>query len=157
MEFKKSVPDMVGYDGMRSVRDSLRQCATRWPGWFPKLGGMFGDRHRVRGVLAENETGVVLLAWDMALEREVALKVIHPDLVVDPQARTRLLNEARALAKVRHENVVEVFSFDDHEGAPFFTMEFVPGSTSPPGSIRWATFRLGSMRESPSSIKSVAV
>jgi serine/threonine-protein kinase len=127
MEFKRSVPDIVGYDGIRSVSDSLRQCAERWPGWFPKLGGMFGDRHRVRGVLAENATGVVLLAWDMALEREVALKVIHPDRVVDPEARARLLDEARALAKVRHENVLEVFAFDDHQGAPFFTMEFVPG------------------------------
>src|SRR6185503_7352387 len=46
----------------------------------------------------------------------------------DHKARERFLIEARAMARVRHENVVEIFAFGDIAGSPYFVMEYIPGS-----------------------------
>lgn len=73
--------------------------------------------------------GVVVLARDVRLERDVAIKLIHPDYVASEDSHARFVREARAMARVRHENVVEVYAFGEHEGAPYFVMEYVPGET----------------------------
>lgn len=73
--------------------------------------------------------GVVFLARDERLERDVAIKLIHPDYVASEDAHHRFVGEARTMARVRHENVVEIYAFGEHEGAPYFVMEYVPGTT----------------------------
>ncbi len=83
----------------------------------------------VRRAIGRGGMGVVLLAQDMNLQRDVAVKLIHPELVSDPRHRVRLLAEARAMARVRHPNVCEIYAFDEYRGTPFFTMEFVDGAT----------------------------
>lgn len=72
--------------------------------------------------------GVVLLARDEHLQREVAIKLIRPDLPARPEANQRFLREARTMARVRHENVVEVYAYGQLSGQPYFVMEYVPGS-----------------------------
>ena len=72
--------------------------------------------------------GVVMLAWDERLERDVAIKLITPGQM-NALARERFLFEARAMARVRHENVVEIYALGETNGAPFFVMEYVPGTT----------------------------
>jgi serine/threonine-protein kinase len=74
--------------------------------------------------------GLVLLARDERLMREVAVKFVSPALLVHGDSQQRFLDEARAMARVRHTNVVEVFAFDEHEGKPYFVMEYVPGITA---------------------------
>lgn len=71
--------------------------------------------------------GVVFRARDDKLERDVALKMIHPRWLSLPHLRDRLVAEARATARVTHSHVVQVYSFGEHEGVPYFTMEHVPG------------------------------
>lgn len=73
--------------------------------------------------------GVVVLAIDERLEREVAIKLIRPAYVRSQNARRRFLTEARAMARIRHENVVEIYAFGEFDGAPYFVMEYVPGTT----------------------------
>ena len=73
--------------------------------------------------------GVVVLARDVRLERDVAIKLIHPDYVASEDAHARFVHEARTMARVRHENVVEIYAFGEHGGAPYFVMEYVPGVT----------------------------
>lgn len=73
--------------------------------------------------------GIVVLAKDERLEREVAIKLIHPDCVASPDAHARFVGEARTMARVHHENVVEIFAFGELEGSPYFVMEYVPGRT----------------------------
>src|SRR4249920_2572757 len=68
--------------------------------------------------------GTVYLAWDPALEREVALKVL--------QAAGRshtVIQEGRLLARVRHPNVVTVYGIDEYEGAVALWMEWIEGLT----------------------------
>ena len=96
-------------------------------GWVPSVGEIFAGTYRVMKNLGEGAMGVVLLGRDVRLERDVAIKLIHPDYVASPEAHQRFLEEARAMARVRHENVVEIYAFDEYRGSPYFIMEYVPG------------------------------
>lgn len=100
---------------------------ARSASWIPEPGEIFASTYRITRLLGEGAMGVVLLAKDVRLERDVAIKLIHPDYVSSPESHQRFLEEARAMARVRHENVVEIFAFDERDGSPYFVMEYVPG------------------------------
>ncbi len=72
------------------------------------------DRYEVRGLLGRGAMGSVYVAWDSKLHREVALKLINEDLSKRPRIRERFHLEARAVAALRHPNIVEVY---DYSGA----------------------------------------
>ncbi len=84
-------------------------------------------RYRVEGSLGEGGMGTVVLARDEALDREVAIKLLHPQQGEDQ--RRRLRREAQALARLSHPNVVQVFEVGEHEGQMFIAMERVQGQT----------------------------
>ena len=71
--------------------------------------------------------GRVFLAYDEKLDRRVAIKLLARH--TSAHARERLLREARALAKLSHPNVVQVYEVGTHHDAPFIAMEFLSGST----------------------------
>ena len=102
-----------------------RNAAT-WEG--PEVGTLIGDAYRVVGPLGQGGMGVVVLAVDERLERDVAIKLIRPAFTRNASARERFLIEARAMARVRHENVVEIFAFGELAQTPYFVMEYVPGT-----------------------------
>jgi formylglycine-generating enzyme required for sulfatase activity len=79
-------------------------------------------------VLGRGGFGIVFRAFDSALERVVAVKVLAPQLAVTSPARKRFLREARSAAAVRHENVVQVYEIGE-QPLPYIAMEFVPGET----------------------------
>jgi eukaryotic-like serine/threonine-protein kinase len=85
--------------------------------------------YRILGPLGQGGMGMVLLARDVRLERDVAVKVIRGDYLAASDSRERFLREARAMARVRHENVVAIHAFGEIEGLPYFVMEYVPGGT----------------------------
>lgn len=97
-----------------------------WEG--PQAGSLIGNAYRVVGPLGQGGMGIVVLALDERLQRDVAIKLIRPAYTRSPTAKERFLIEARAMARVRHENVVEIYSFGEIEEAPYFVMEYVPGS-----------------------------
>lgn len=71
--------------------------------------------------------GVVYRAEDVFLGRTVAIKVVDPAHGDDEGTRERFLKEARALAQIRHDNVVQVYAFGPHGDSYYFAMEYVPG------------------------------
>jgi eukaryotic-like serine/threonine-protein kinase len=73
--------------------------------------------------------GVVYKARDLSLERDVALKVLHPQLTVDLNFLERFRKEARTLAKINHPNVVTVYEIGEVEGRVFIAMEYLPGGS----------------------------
>jgi eukaryotic-like serine/threonine-protein kinase len=78
----------------------------------------------LRGKIADGSFGSVYLAWDPALERQVALKVLRA------AGRSRaVIQEGRLLARVRHPNVVTVYGVDEYEGSVGLWMEWVEGLT----------------------------
>ncbi|MCB9625207.1 MAG: protein kinase [Sandaracinus sp.] len=94
----------------------------------PPTGTVLDGMYRVDRVIGRGGMGVVLLATDQRLEREVAIKVIAPDRVNSTKAQESFLGEARAMASVRHENVVQLYAYGQFEGLPYFVMEYVPGT-----------------------------
>jgi serine/threonine-protein kinase len=83
-------------------------------------------RFRVTGELGRGAMGTVYRAHDDALDREVAVKVMGHGLV-EAEARARFQREARAAARLHHQNIVVVYELGEHEGAPFMALELLEG------------------------------
>jgi len=83
--------------------------------------------YRIREQVGAGGMGVVYVAHDDRLDRDVALKVLPPHTVADDGARRRLRGEARALSKLNHPNIGTVFDFDTQDEVDFLVMELVPG------------------------------
>ncbi len=96
----------------------------------PKLLGRLSTFDIVR-VVGRGGMGVVLHAYDPSLQRDVALKLLDPNLGSNVTARQRFTREARAAAAVSHENIVAVHLVDEDpkSGLPFFVMQLVAGES----------------------------
>jgi len=96
----------------------------------PKLLGRLSTFDIVR-VVGRGGMGVVLHAYDPSLQRDVALKILDPNLGSNVTARQRFTREARAAAAVSHENIVAVHLVDEDpkSGLPFFVMQLVAGES----------------------------
>ncbi len=79
--------------------------------------------------LGKGGMGVVYRARDTRLDRLVALKMITPGLVANPERRSRLLLEARSAAAVSHPAIAQVYDIDEVDGNLFIAMEYVDGRT----------------------------
>jgi eukaryotic-like serine/threonine-protein kinase len=92
--------------------------------------GSLGHFNVVR-VVGRGGMGVVLHAVDTCLERDVALKILEPELAKDEMARTRFCREARAAASITHENVVGVYQVvhEEESDLPFLVMELISGES----------------------------
>jgi serine/threonine protein kinase len=71
--------------------------------------------------------GEVFRATDTKLGRDVALKILPPDVAGDPERLARFQREARAVAALNHPNVVTLYSVEESEGVHFLTMELIEG------------------------------
>ncbi len=78
--------------------------------------------------LGKGAMGMVYLAHDTVLERDIALKVMVASIADDPELKQRFEREAKAVAKMTHPNVVNVFDLGNHsDGSPFIAMELLKG------------------------------
>ncbi|WP_426364798.1 protein kinase domain-containing protein [Streptomyces sp. E-08] len=100
-------------------------------------GSVAGGRYQLRDLLGEGGMASVYLAYDSALDRQVAIKTLHTELGREQSFRERFRREAQAVAKLSHTNIVSVFDTgeDTLDGAvmPYIVMEYVEGQ--PLGSV----------------------
>jgi WD40 repeat protein/tRNA A-37 threonylcarbamoyl transferase component Bud32 len=80
-------------------------------------------------VLGEGGMGVVYRAWQPALNRWVALKMIRGAGIAGAAMRERFLREARGIAQLQHPNIVIIHDFGEHQGQPYFSLEFIEGGS----------------------------
>ena len=73
--------------------------------------------------------GVVFRAQHPQLERMVALKAMLPNVAAQPEARDRFTREAKAMAKLKDDNVVAIYDVDEDNGVPFLAMEYLQGES----------------------------
>ncbi|MEZ4454878.1 MAG: serine/threonine-protein kinase, partial [Nannocystaceae bacterium] len=116
-------------------------------GDLPVVGTVIAERYRVCGLLGEGGMAVVYLAEGVVDRREVAVKVLRPEIADDPEVVRRFLQEARAASLIRHRNIVDIIDFGFAAGGvAFLAMERLQGSDlatllSREGPLPWA--RLG--------------
>jgi tetratricopeptide (TPR) repeat protein len=91
-------------------------------------GTAFGDYVIVREV-GRGGMGVVYETWQASLSRRVALKLLSPALCSSPGERRRFLSEARIVALLDHEHIVDVYEAGEHDGIPYFAMQFIDGES----------------------------
>src|SRR5262247_4943518 len=73
---------------------------------------------------------IVYRAQDATLKREVAIKVLHQHLAAEPESKARLEREAQAVAKLRHDNILEIFDYSGHDSqSSYIVTEFIDGQT----------------------------
>ncbi len=85
--------------------------------------------YRIIEPLGQGGMATVFKAYHPALDRYVAIKVLHPSFKEDPNFNARFAREARIVAKLDHPNIVPIFDFAEHEGTPYLVMRFVEGKT----------------------------
>ena len=93
----------------------------------PMIGAFVGERFLVSRKLGEGGMGVVYEAEQTAIDRKVALKVLHPHLT-DENLYARFRNEAAASSRLGHPNTITVYDFGKTEtGSLYIAMEFIDG------------------------------
>jgi tRNA A-37 threonylcarbamoyl transferase component Bud32 len=93
------------------------------------LEGQTLGRYRVLEQLGRGGMAQVYRAYHPQLDRYVAIKVMRPDLADDEEFLVRFRREARAVAALRHSNIVQVFDFDVQNDVSFMVMELLEGDT----------------------------
>jgi serine/threonine protein kinase len=82
---------------------------------------------RIERTLGHGGMGIVYLAREVRLDRDVALKVIRTELAEDERFRARFHEESRTAASIEHPNVVTIFGAGDRDGLVYVAMRYVPG------------------------------
>jgi serine/threonine-protein kinase len=88
-----------------------------------------GEDYEVRARLGSGTFGSVWRVRDLALEREVALKMLHPHIASDDSAVRRFRREAQLAAQLAHPAIVPVFDWDSNGGVSWYTMELAEGGS----------------------------
>jgi eukaryotic-like serine/threonine-protein kinase len=96
----------------------------------PNLAGTQIDKYDMIEEVGHGGMAVVYRGLDRVLKREVAVKVLHPHLADRKESRLRLEREALAVAKLRHENILEIFDYSGPDAeASYIVTEFIHGGT----------------------------
>ena len=90
---------------------------------YPEQLGEF----RLLQKIGSGGMGVVFLAEQLSLKRKVAVKLVRPELMLSPTARERFSREVLTVAQLQHPGIVPVYAVGQHQGVPYFAMEYVAG------------------------------
>lgn len=101
-----------------------------YPGVRPPLarGSRLG-RYEILRRIGQGGVGVVYRARDPRLDRQIAIKLLSPEMAVDPRARERLRREAKAAAALDHPYICKIFEIGEDGDALFLVMEYIAGET----------------------------
>lgn len=107
------------------------------PGVNPSLAagadlppGYIVGEYRIEGIVGRGGMGVVYMAMQPVIEKKVAIKVLAAHFSSTPDLVRRFVDEARAVNRIGHENIIDIFSFGQlSDGRQYFIMEYLQGAT----------------------------
>jgi serine/threonine-protein kinase len=96
---------------------------------FARFAAALAGQYELEREIGRGGMGVVYLARDTRLDRQVAIKTLPLHLVADPNVRERFLREARTAARLSHPNIVGIYRADEIAGHVFFVMAYIDGES----------------------------
>jgi CheY-like chemotaxis protein len=94
------------------------------------VGQTISDRYEVLSLLGRGSTGLIYRAKHLFLKRDVAVKILYPQLVIDAESMARFKQEAQAVSTLNHPNIVTVYDFGIlPSGLPYLAMDYSEGTT----------------------------
>jgi len=98
-------------------------------GLMNRLQRLVEGKYKVERMLGKGGMGAVFLAHDLTLEREVAIKVLPPDISMDAQIVKRFQQEAKTAAKLDHTNIIPIYRVESEGGLNYFVMKYIAGTS----------------------------
>jgi serine/threonine protein kinase len=116
----------------REIDDGVRFCPfdgvpVRNSGENRFFGQLIGGEFELHDICGRGASGTVYRAFQRQMERWVAIKLMHPELLEQGDLKHRFLREARTAARLCHPNIVTVHALGESEGVPYLVMEYVDG------------------------------
>jgi len=115
------------------MSDDAHRSAATAPGYASASdlpAGFTVGEYRIEGVAGRGGMGVVYAAVQPVIEKKVAIKVLNAQLSSDRELVRRFVDEARAVNRIGHENIIDIFSFGQlPDGRQYFVMEYLEGAT----------------------------
>ncbi len=120
---QSQVDGFLGKPALEEVARALASDKT-----LSLIGRQVGH-YQILAPLGEGGMGVVYKARDTLLSRTVALKVLPPELVINPERKRRFVQEAKAASSLNHPNIITIYDIVGDKGEDFIVMEYVAGQT----------------------------
>ncbi|HEY2904068.1 MAG TPA: serine/threonine-protein kinase, partial [Polyangia bacterium] len=122
------MPDEASRDGSGAVAPPARNTAPGTSGDLP--AGYTVGEYKIEMVIGRGGMGVVYVATQPVIEKRVAIKVLNAQYSGEPALVRRFIDEARAVNRIRHANIIDIFSFGQlPDGRHYFVMEYLVGDT----------------------------
>ncbi len=103
--------------------------ATSAEALLQRMQRLVEGKYRVERILGKGGMGAVFLAHDLTLEREVAIKVLPPDIAQDEHVMRRFQQEAKTAAKLDHPNIIPIYRVESEGGLNYFVMKYIAGTS----------------------------
>jgi len=118
-------------ESLGTVGLSTASLAPEQPGSMAEhlIGQTLDQRYQVLSLLGSGGMGTVFKGRDTTLQRDVAIKVMHPHVAAQSDLQHRFLQEARAAARLNHPGIAQVFDFGQTGQFFYIVLEFIPGHT----------------------------
>jgi serine/threonine-protein kinase len=121
--------DLGDFDIPQTVAPPLGAGTEDSRSWEKRLRRALGDEYELLTELGAGGFGRVYRVRDLRLERDAALKILHPFLTTDPAVVDRFRKEAQMAARLAHQNIVQIFDIGGRAGLQWYIMEYVPGKS----------------------------
>jgi len=104
-------------------------ASTATEGLQARLQRLIEGKYKIERLLGKGGMGAVYLAHDLTLEREVAIKVLPPDISMDEHIVKRFQQEAKTAAKLDHTNIIPIYRVESEGGLNYFVMKYIAGTS----------------------------
>ena len=94
-----------------------------------RLQRLVEGKYKLERLVGKGGMGAVFLAHDLTLEREVAIKVLPPDISMDEHIVKRFQQEAKTAAKLDHTNIIPIYRVESDGGLNYFVMKYIAGTS----------------------------
>ncbi len=125
----QAAADSQDISGSQLIRAAEKKKTSYDVRFYHSLIGKQLDNYRAISLIGSGTMGGVLQGWDVALEREVALKIISYALSSKQQFRDMFISEARLISRLNHTNIAQVYSIGNSNEILYYAMELINGET----------------------------